>query len=99
MPGRLALAETVISRNLSEEARWPEWTPRVVSVLGIKAVMSLWLYTSLNPDSADSYGALNLYSDSIDPLGRMSTRSLKPWPRTSRLRLPRIGRFVAAASP
>src|SRR5215217_2287023 len=31
--------------------------------------MSLWLYTSLNPDGADSYGALNLYSDSIDPFG------------------------------
>ncbi len=61
--------ETVISRNLSEEARWPEWTPRAVSVLGIKAIMSLWLYTSLSPDGADSYGALNLYSDSIDPFG------------------------------
>jgi GAF domain-containing protein len=60
--------ETVISRNLSEEARWPEWTPRAVSVLGIKAIMSLWLYTSRNPDGADSYGALNLYSNSIDPL-------------------------------
>jgi ANTAR domain/GAF domain len=60
--------ETVISRNLSEEARWPEWTPRAVSVLGIKAIMSLWLYT-INPDGADSYGALNLYSDSIDPFG------------------------------
>jgi hypothetical protein len=61
--------ETVISRNLSEEARWPEWTPRAVSVLGIKAIMSLWLYSSLNPDGADSYGALNLYSDSNDPYG------------------------------
>jgi hypothetical protein len=49
--------ETVISRNLSEEARWPEWTPRAVSVLGIEAIMSLWLDTSLNPDGADSYGA------------------------------------------
>ena len=61
--------ETVISRNLGEEARWPEWTPRAVSVLGIKAMMSLWLSTSVNPDGADSYGALNLYSDSIDPFG------------------------------
>ena len=60
--------ETVISRNLSEEARWPEWTPRAVSVLGIKAIMSLWLYP-INPAGADSYGALNLYSDSIDPFG------------------------------
>jgi hypothetical protein len=61
--------ETVISPNLSEEARWPEWTPRAVSVLGIKAMMSLWLYAGINPDGADSYGVLNLYSDSIDPFG------------------------------
>jgi AmiR/NasT family two-component response regulator len=32
-------------------------------------MMSLWLSTSVNPYSADSYGALNLYSDSIDPFG------------------------------
>ena len=61
--------ETVISRNLSEEARWPEWTPRAVSVLGVKAMMSLWLNTSDNPDGTNSYGALNLYSDSVDPFG------------------------------
>jgi GAF domain-containing protein len=61
--------ETVISRNLGEEARWPEWTPRAVSVLGVKAMMSLWLNASVNPDRTDSYGALNLYSDSIDPFG------------------------------
>ena len=59
--------ETVISRNLLEEARWPEWTPRAASVLGVKAMMSLWLYA--NPDGNDSHGALNLYSDSIDPCG------------------------------
>src|SRR4029453_17271538 len=61
--------EPVFSRNRSEEGRWPEWPPRAVSVLGIKAIMSLWLYASLNPDGVDSYGALNLYSDSIDPFG------------------------------
>jgi len=61
--------DTVISPNLREEARWPEWTPRAMSVLGIKAMMSLWLYTSVNPHGGDSYGALNLYSDSIDPFG------------------------------
>jgi GAF domain-containing protein len=61
--------ESVISRNLGEEARWPEWTPRAVSVLGVKAMMSLWLNASVNPDGTDSYGALNLYSDSIDPFG------------------------------
>jgi GAF domain-containing protein len=61
--------ETVISRNLGEEARWPEWTPRATSVLGVKAMMALWLSTSVNPDGAESYGALNLYSDSLDPFG------------------------------
>jgi GAF domain-containing protein len=61
--------ETVISRNLGEEARWPEWTPRAMSVLGVKAMMSFWLNTSVNPDDTDSYGALNLYSDSVDPFG------------------------------
>jgi GAF domain-containing protein len=61
--------ETVISPNLREEARWPEWTPRAMSVLGIKAMMSLWLYTSTSSYGAHSYGALNLYSDSIDPFG------------------------------
>jgi GAF domain-containing protein len=61
--------ETVISRNLGQEARWPEWTPRAVSVLGVKAMMSLWLNASVNPDRTDCYGALNLYSDSIDPFG------------------------------
>jgi ANTAR domain len=43
--------------------------PRAVSVLSIKAMMALWLYTSAKPDSAVSYGALNLYSDSLDPFG------------------------------
>jgi hypothetical protein len=38
--------ETVISQNLAEEARWPEWTPRAVSVLGVKAMMALLLSTS-----------------------------------------------------
>jgi GAF domain-containing protein len=61
--------ESVISRNLGEEPRWPEWTPRAGSVLGVKAMMSLWLNASVNPDGIDSYGALNLYSDSIDPFG------------------------------
>ena len=61
--------EIVISPNLGEEARWPEWTPRATSVLGVKAMMALWLSTSVNPDGADSYGALNLYSDSKDPFG------------------------------
>jgi hypothetical protein len=35
----------------------------------------------------------------LTPSGRMSTRSLRPRPHRSRLRLPVTGRFVAAASP
>ena len=61
--------ETVISPNLGEEVRWPEWTPRAVSVLGVQAMMSLSLYTSASSYGAHSYGALNLYSDSIEPFG------------------------------
>ena len=58
--------ETVISRNLVEEARWPEWTPRAMSVLGVKAMMSLWLNTSVKPDGTDSYGG----AQSVFGLGR-----------------------------
>ena len=61
--------ETVISPKLRDEARWPEWTPRAVSVLGVQATMSIWLYSSASSYGAHSYGALNLYSDSIDPFG------------------------------
>jgi GAF domain-containing protein len=61
--------ETMISRNLRDESRWPEWTPRAVSVLGVQAMMSLWLYSSSSSYGVHSYGALNLYSDSIDPFG------------------------------
>jgi hypothetical protein len=32
-------------------------------------MMALSLSTSVSPDGADSYGVLNLYSDSIDPFG------------------------------
>ena len=63
------LQDTVISPNLAEEVRWPEWTPRATSVLGVKAMMALWLSTSVDPDKPDSYGALNVYSDSLDPFG------------------------------
>jgi AmiR/NasT family two-component response regulator len=31
--------------------------------------MSIWLYSSASSYGAHSYGALNLYSDSIDPFG------------------------------
>jgi hypothetical protein len=69
-----------------------------VSVLGIKAIMSLRLNTSVNPEGTDSYGALNLYSDSIDPIGPNEYAIAPALTAQIRLRLPRTGRFVAAAS-
>jgi GAF domain-containing protein len=50
--------ETVVSQDLRREERWPRWTPRALSDLGVEGIMSLWLYTS-----AYSYGALCLYAD------------------------------------
>jgi GAF domain-containing protein len=48
----------VVSQDLRREERWPRWTPRALTDLGIEGIMSLWLYTN-----AGSYGALNLYAD------------------------------------
>ncbi|HJV13320.1 MAG TPA: GAF and ANTAR domain-containing protein [Propionibacteriaceae bacterium] len=50
--------ETVVSQDLRREERWPRWTPRALTELGIEGIMSLWLYTN-----ASSYGALNLYAN------------------------------------
>ena len=50
--------ETIMSQDLRSEQRWPRWTPQAVAELGIRGMMSLWLYTH-----ACSYGALNLYAD------------------------------------
>jgi GAF domain-containing protein len=47
---------TVISQDLTVDHRWPRWAPQVVSTLGVRAMMSLLLYTQ-----QDSLGALNLY--------------------------------------
>ena len=91
--------ETVISPNLGEEVRWPEWTPRAVSVLGVQAMMSLSLYTCASSYGHIPTGRSICIRTRLTPSGRMSTRSLAPWPRRSRLRLPRKGRSVGAASP
>lgn len=50
--------ETIISRDLGRDERWPRWTPQAVAELGIRGMTSLWLYTHVC-----SYGALNLYAD------------------------------------
>jgi transcriptional regulator with GAF, ATPase, and Fis domain len=54
-------AETVHSRNLSEEQRWPRWSPAVVEELGVASMLSFQLYTD-----RDNLGALNLYSTTVD---------------------------------
>ena len=38
--------ETVVSQDLSREERWPRWTPRAVTDLGVAGMTSLWLYTN-----------------------------------------------------
>ena len=58
--------ETVVSQDLSREERWRRWTLRARTDLGIKAMMSLWLYTKAHSSGAHSYGALNLYADQAD---------------------------------
>ena len=54
----VALEHTVISQDLRTERRWPRWSARVQDSLGVRAMMSLLLFTE-----SDTYGALNLYSD------------------------------------
>ncbi len=53
--------ETVVSRDLLHESRWPSWAPRVVEELGVRSMLCFQLFTT-----AKSYGALNLYSERID---------------------------------
>ena len=49
---------TVIAQDLAADRRWARWGPKVVSELGVNAMMSLLLYTD-----DDTFGALNLYAD------------------------------------
>lgn len=53
--------ETVNSRDLSKDQRWPEWGSRVAEELGVRSVLSYRLFTT-----NDTLGALNLYSRSRD---------------------------------
>jgi transcriptional regulator with GAF, ATPase, and Fis domain len=57
--------ETVISRDLRREERWPRWTPRALNDLGIEAMMSLCLHAD-----SRTYGALNLYADRAEAFER-----------------------------
>lgn len=49
--------ELVISTDLAEDGRWPQWAPRVVEEIGARSMMCLQLFTD-----ATRLGALNLYS-------------------------------------
>jgi GAF domain-containing protein len=53
--------ETVHSRDLAADGRWPRWGPAVVAELGVASMLCFQLYTN-----ADTLGALNLYSEQVD---------------------------------
>lgn len=53
--------ETVRSRDLATDARWPTWGPRVARETGVVSVVSYRLFTT-----EDTLGALNLYSRKHD---------------------------------
>lgn len=50
--------QTVVSAAVGSDPRWPSWGPAVAKKYNIGSMLSLLLYTH-----ADSYGALNLYSE------------------------------------
>ena len=50
--------DIVISSDLEQDRRWPQWGPRVVSELGVRSMMCVQLFT----DSKPTLGSLNLYS-------------------------------------
>jgi len=51
--------ETVHSRDLATDERWPTWGPLVAKEIGVVCIVSYRLFTS-----ADTLGAMNLYSRS-----------------------------------
>jgi GAF domain-containing protein len=51
--------ETIISRDLSVEPRWPLWASRVHRELGVGSMMSLLVYR----EKQRSFGALSLYAE------------------------------------
>ncbi|MDQ6875089.1 MAG: GAF and ANTAR domain-containing protein [Actinomycetota bacterium] len=53
--------QTVQVDDLSADARWPRWAPRVAAELGVRSMLAFQLY-----NSKDSLGALNLYSKQVD---------------------------------
>lgn len=53
--------ETVWSRDLSREDRWPSWGPRMAKNCGIRSMLCYQLFIK-----KESLGALNLYSETVD---------------------------------
>jgi GAF domain-containing protein len=49
--------ETVHSRDLATDERWPNWGPYIAKEIGVVCIVSYRLFTS-----ADTLGAMNLYS-------------------------------------
>jgi GAF domain-containing protein len=57
----IATEETVLSTDLLQEPRWPNWAPQVARELGVRSMLCFQLFIS-----EKSLGALNLYSEEID---------------------------------
>ena len=53
--------ETVLSRDLLVEQRWPRWSRQVTAELGIRSMLCFQLFVT-----QDTLGALNLYSTEPD---------------------------------
>lgn len=49
--------ETVTSRDLAQDSRWPRWGPHVAAEIGLRSILSYRLFTT-----SSTLGALNLYS-------------------------------------
>jgi GAF domain-containing protein len=85
---------TVISQDLTVDHRWPRWAPQVVSTLGVRAMMSLLLYTQ-----QDSLGhAPSTCTDTGRRRGTTTTSpSRTPWPVIWRSLWPTPGRSSTGA--
>ncbi len=56
--------EAAYSGDLLSEERWPQWSSRAATELGIRSVLAMQLFVG-----PDALGSLNLYSDKPDAFG------------------------------
>ncbi|RCK70700.1 ANTAR domain-containing protein [Desertihabitans brevis] len=70
----LRVEHTVVSNDLTTERRWPRWAPAAVQELGVRAMLSVLLYTD---EATHSLGALNLYSSTTDVYDRETLLSVE----------------------